>query len=200
MNTLGRRLVLAAGIAGAAVAAQAPELAQQYRQRLGGAIEELQAVVAQFDEDASRNRLSREEALGRYHSSSDDFFRDRGRSMAEIIARLENLMRQSARMKEQSDVLKPVTMLRGYDSRLLSGAWRDFEPAVPVTPDGFAWSAAGFGTGALLVVLLAWLGRAGSKAGRRAFRRRRSAPDAAQVGRAIGPAAASPTGTVRPRP
>ena len=38
MPLLRRGFVLAAGLAGALSASQAPEFAQQYRQRLGGAI------------------------------------------------------------------------------------------------------------------------------------------------------------------
>ena len=33
------------------VLSQTPEFAQQYRQRLGGAVDELQRIVLQFDDD-----------------------------------------------------------------------------------------------------------------------------------------------------
>ena len=46
-----RTLVLAGGVAGAAILSQFPEYAQQYTQRLGGAVDALGQVVADFDDD-----------------------------------------------------------------------------------------------------------------------------------------------------
>ena len=42
---------------------QLPEFAQQYAQRLGGAISELKVIVADFDRDAANSQLSREDAI-----------------------------------------------------------------------------------------------------------------------------------------
>jgi Protein of unknown function (DUF2937) len=39
----------------AVLVGQAPEFAQQYAQRLGGAIEELQRIVDHFDDDSRRS-------------------------------------------------------------------------------------------------------------------------------------------------
>ena len=54
MPRIARTVGLAFGLLGGLVASQAPEFGQQYRQRLGGAIDELNRVVARFDEDARR--------------------------------------------------------------------------------------------------------------------------------------------------
>ena len=54
LRWLGRLAVGIAAAAGALTASQLPEFAQQYRQRLGGALEELRQVVADFDADAER--------------------------------------------------------------------------------------------------------------------------------------------------
>ena len=42
---------------------QAPEIAQQYRQRLGGAVDELRRIVLRFDEDSARSGFDRAGAL-----------------------------------------------------------------------------------------------------------------------------------------
>jgi hypothetical protein len=42
---------------------QAPEFAEQYRQRLGGAIDELTAIVSHFEEDSLRSGYDRRMAL-----------------------------------------------------------------------------------------------------------------------------------------
>jgi hypothetical protein len=157
MPIMRKTAVMAGGIAVALVAGQAPEFAQQYRQRLGGAVEEMQAVVARFDEDAARSGLSREEALALYSGSAETFFRDRGTSMREAVTRYESLAEQVQRMGAMPPIARPLALTRGYDERLVQGAWRDFEPALPITPHGLAWAAAGFGIGALLTMALARL-------------------------------------------
>ena len=48
-----RVLTLAGGLSGAAGLSQFPEFSQQYAQRLGGAVEELQLFVEEFDADAA---------------------------------------------------------------------------------------------------------------------------------------------------
>jgi hypothetical protein len=67
---LSRTLSLAIGLLCAIAAAQLPELAQQYRQRLGGAIDEVRVIVERFDTDAATNQLNREQALTRLAESS----------------------------------------------------------------------------------------------------------------------------------
>ena len=52
MELLLRRLALAIGLVCGLLGTQAPEFAQQYRQRLAGAVDELSRVVATFDAEA----------------------------------------------------------------------------------------------------------------------------------------------------
>ncbi len=49
---LARRLALAIALVAAFVGSQGPEFAQQYRQRLGGALDEVRRSVVQFDAEA----------------------------------------------------------------------------------------------------------------------------------------------------
>ena len=53
-----RRLAMAMGLLFALVGTQGPEFAQQYGQRLAGAIDELSRVVATFAVDAASNSLT----------------------------------------------------------------------------------------------------------------------------------------------
>ena len=176
MKTLGRRLALATALAGGVAASQGPELAQQYRQRLGGAVEELAAVVSRFDADAAASGMNREQALQRHETSPDGFFRDRGRSTREIVARFEALSAQAERLARQPDYLDPLVMITSADPRVLSGAWRDFQPAVPLTSSGLAWAAAGFLFGGLFIVLTARLGNGTARVVKRRFGRPAAGP------------------------
>ena len=58
MRLLGRLIVIVAAALGGVGASQLPEFAQQYRQRLGGALEELTRIVAEFDASAARSQLT----------------------------------------------------------------------------------------------------------------------------------------------
>jgi hypothetical protein len=170
MKTLGRRLALATALAGGIAASQGPEFAQQYRQRLGGAIDELRTVVARFDDDASASGMDRDTALERHDVSPDTFFRDRGRSTRETIARYETLSRQAERLADQPDYLDPLVLVTAADPSVLTGAWRDYQPAVPLTPSSLTWAGAGFVLGGLLIALLARLGSGASGMVRRRWK------------------------------
>ena len=56
MDALFRRLSMAIGLLCGLAATQAPEFAQQYRQRLAGAVDELSRIVNQFDAEAANPR------------------------------------------------------------------------------------------------------------------------------------------------
>lgn len=139
----GRIVALIVSLTGGVAASQAPELAQQYRQRLEGARQELARVVADFDADAARSNLDRGEALRLYERSDQPFLNDRAHSIRRVMARADHLERQSARLAELPPALRPLVMIVDPDGDVLSGAVGDFEPAVPLTPHGLIWSGAG---------------------------------------------------------
>ena len=60
-----RRLALAIAVLFGLVGAQGPEFAQQYRQRIGGALDELKAIIATFDVEASHEGLTAAAAIAR---------------------------------------------------------------------------------------------------------------------------------------
>ena len=143
MAWLRRFLIILVGFAGGLTGSQFPEFAQQYRQRLGGALDELRQIVADFDADAAKNGLTREEALATYGRSPEPFLRDRGVTMASVMRRFESLSEQRAKLELASPLTRPIVVLRSPDERVMEGAWADFEPAVPVTNAGIVWAAAG---------------------------------------------------------
>lgn len=158
---------LIASLAGGAATSQAPEFAQQYRQRLEGALQEIRHVVADFDADAARNNMQRGEALAQYDGSAGTFLRDRGRSMRRAIERFEHLDRQSERLHELPPALRPVLVMVDPDGGVFEGTLRDFEPAVPLTAHGAIWTALGLLGGFAIARLVAFpLRRRGGRRGR----------------------------------
>jgi len=168
MAMIARTLVVAAGIVGGAVSSQAPEFTQQYRQRLGGALQELRTIVEDFDADATSSDLSRQEALNRYRASADAFLRERGMSIGKAIHRYESLQRQAARFETWPEFARPAALIGESDPTLVSGAWSEFRPGVPLTVTGAIWAGLGF----LAAALLAQGGRIAGRGTAGAARRR----------------------------
>ncbi len=139
----------------AAGASQAPEFAQQYAQRLGGAVDELGRIVAQFDADARRNGLSREDGLLKLESSSDRFAADRGAAQRRLIQRFEKLEAQKAGMSAPDVLSRVAAMVRSYDAEIGGGAMRDFRPAVPLTLEGLFFGLIGFVVGVVVAGIAA---------------------------------------------
>jgi hypothetical protein len=146
---------LAFGLFGAVVASQGPEFTQQYRQRLGGAIDELKRVVQQVDEDAQRTGQTREGAIGRMAGDPNDFTRLRAEAARSDIERLERLERQRQGFEQAGPLTRVLVFARDLDAPLASRTYDDFVPAVPTTEAGLLSAAFGFvGGWALLYVLV----------------------------------------------
>ena len=75
------------GVAFALVLSQFPEYAQQYTQRLGGAVDELRAITVDFDQRATADGLTHDQAIARYESSPDKFLAGQGQEMTATFAR-----------------------------------------------------------------------------------------------------------------
>lgn len=139
--------LLVSGVA-AFTGSQLPEFAQQYRQRIGGAIDELSAVIQRFDADASQAGLSREAALARHHQNPEAFFRRRGLAMEEAVVRHERLQAHQARLAESAPLARLRALLQA-DPLLARATLQIYEPAIPVSTEGFLLGAVGFAMGYL---------------------------------------------------
>lgn len=135
--------LLAGALAGGLTASQYPEYAQQYHQRLGGAVEELATVIEKFDQDALSQSLTRDEALKRYEASSDQFLVERGKSMSETVARYENLRSHQIALQNAGPVEEFTAFASHLDPKLMRATLESYKPAVPVTPTGFTFAGLG---------------------------------------------------------
>lgn len=145
-----RTAAMFVGGLGAVGASQVPEFAQQYAQRLGGAVDELRAVVQAFDQDAAREGLDRAAGLRRMEGSVDAFVARRGRSIGETVRRYEALAAQQAAMERAGAFGRIAALAGGYDSQIAARALEAFRPAAPATAEGLLFALAGFAAGALL--------------------------------------------------
>lgn len=163
---LKRLICLIGATAGGVTLSQAPEYTQQYAQRLGGAVDELSAIIAQFDSDAAAFGLTRQEGLERYRTSPDQFLAERGISMEAVFDRHEKLSTQLDQLREAPPTTRLFEVARYFDTDVGSAALADFRPAIPLTLEGLGHAIAGIAAGFAVF----W---AGATALAAPFRRRR---------------------------
>ena len=94
-------LWLGAGLIGGVIAAQGPEFAQQYAQRLGGALDELRRQIETLDSDAQATGETRDSAIERLRANADALVARRGEAVrgvqAQPFARMALGLRDLAR-------------------------------------------------------------------------------------------------------
>ena len=151
-----RTIAIAFGLMGAVAASQLPEFLQQYRQRLGGAVDELTRVVTRFDADAAENNVTRDEALRKLAQSPDDLTRRRASDAEANIHRLQSLETQKRAMDDEDSIARVAYFLRYPDRDLTRATARDFRPAVPTTGEGLFSGSLGFIAGWGFVQLVGW--------------------------------------------
>ncbi|WP_284154682.1 DUF2937 family protein [Algicella marina] len=142
-----RLITLMFGVVSGLAVAQFPEFSQQYLQRLSGAVDALEEVVADFDRSATAEGLSREEALQQMNGNA--FVERRQTDMRATFARLERLSAEEARLRGAGALERLIAAPRIADSEIAEAAWAQYQPAVPATLEGLSFGAAGFALGAM---------------------------------------------------
>ena len=139
---IARAATLAIGLTGAAGFSQFPEFSQQYTQRLGGAVDALAQVVADFDASANSAGLSREDALAELKGT--EFLDKRRADMTRTIARSEKLTADLALLQTAGPFTRAYLAARITDQDIARAALEDYKPALPLTIDGVLFALIGF--------------------------------------------------------
>ncbi|MEO0368247.1 MAG: DUF2937 family protein [Pseudomonadota bacterium] len=150
-------LITVTALIGMAGGSQLPEFSQQYQQRLGGAIQELEHVVDKFAQDAEAVGMTTSSALQKLEESEHELFQRRGSSMRQHVDRYEVLVYQQAAFDSYAPIARPFAMLNGYDETTLINTWQIYRPAIPLTTEGASWGGAGAVIGWLSMLLPAKL-------------------------------------------
>jgi hypothetical protein len=153
---LTRRLAVAIGLVFALIGTQLPEFAQQYRQRLGGALDELNRMIAEFDDEVKSQSLNREQGLERLQQNDDPLARERAAAIDQDIDRADRLARQQQAFRDAGPLTRLAVMAENFDSTTLEQAARNFEPAAPVTMEALVIGAVSLVAGWALTHLFAW--------------------------------------------
>jgi hypothetical protein len=135
-------------------ASQFPEYAQQYTQRLGGAVDELRAITVEFDSAAAAAGLTRQQALVHYSQSPDSFLKGQGGSMTQTFARYEQLSATLAEVRGDGPIDRLRHLPDYFDTDVGERTLDDFKPALPVTEEGLLYALAGLIVGYILTSAL----------------------------------------------
>ena len=156
---IARAVTICAGLACGGIGAQFPEFSQQYVQRLGGAVDALTEVVADFDASAAAEGLNREAALTQMIGST--FVERRRVDMERTFARHARLSADLAVLEGAGPFTRASMVLRMTDRDVSRAAWGAFQPAVPLNFAGAMFAGAGFLAGLIaagaVLRLAAWL-------------------------------------------
>ena len=132
------------GLALGFMLSQTPEFAQQYRQRLGGAIDELQRIIQLFDEDSRRSGYDRTAALRVMAGNSEQLIRDQAARMEDVIVRHDRLRAQQDAFRDGGPFVRISAFVLNFDRPLVQRTLQAYEPAVPVTMEGLLLAGGGF--------------------------------------------------------
>ena len=152
---LFRRFALGAALLLAALVSQLPEFTQQYRQRLGGAIDELTAMLSQFDSEAAGQSLTRQQGIAHLAGNSDPIVQGRGAAIETAQSRADRLTRQRESFSTAGPISQYAVLAERLDLGIARRTLGDFQPALPITTAGLIAAAVGFALGWVLVRLLA---------------------------------------------
>lgn len=147
---------LVAGLAGAVLCSQFPAFSQQYVQRLGGAVDELTLVVAEFDRSAAAEGLDRAAALAQMTGTA--FVERRRVDMERVFQRQLRLQSQLGRLQKAGPFRRAIH-IPSMDREVLQASWAAFDPALPLTWAGAVFAAMGSVLGYGFVALLGGIGR-----------------------------------------
>ncbi len=146
---------------------QVPELMQQYRQRLGGAADELATVIRHFEEDARRSGYDRATAIGIMANNSERLIRDQATRWNDNIDRLQRLREQELALKDGVTPSSFVAFATNYDKQLFDKTYEAFVPALPLSFAGAVFTISGW----LVAYAAMFLGVLGLRFGSRALQR-----------------------------
>lgn len=148
------RLVLLAAVLGAACI---PSFIAQYRQRLGGRLDQVLRDLAPFQEIANRNHGGDIQKLIQHHlQSTDATFHDEGSAIQAMVSAAESL-RASVEALNSGLWHQLGYLLTHSDPELARATWETYVPAFSLTPE-YALFALALGVALWLLFLGSWVG------------------------------------------
>jgi hypothetical protein len=151
-----RRFALVVAVLAGLIGSQGPEFAQQYRQRLGGALEELNRIIAEFDAEARQQNLIPAEGLSQLQRNTDPLARERGEAMRETIERAKRLSELQQALTSAGPLTRLYVAAKDFDPLIAESTLDEYEPAAPLTLGALAAAGLAAFCGWTATHLIAW--------------------------------------------
>ena len=150
------RVILVGGVLAAGCV---PSYIAQYRQRLGGMLDQAVKDLGLFQEIANRNHGGDLNRLIKHHlASTDPTFRDEGKAIQTMIEMVRSLRESLAALN--TDLYGQVKwMVTSADTSVAKATWDAFVPAMSLTAEALIFAFA-TGVAIWLLFLAAWFGAA----------------------------------------
>lgn len=134
MTALREAMAMLIALVVAVAASQVPAFVQQYEQRLGGALQEAQRELGQFEANAAAAGLSFNDYVQRLSRNADPAVARTGETVADTARRVADLGAQAQALADASHLFKPLVLAGRHDAELLAGAWRQFHYTLLLDP------------------------------------------------------------------
>ena len=156
-GALDRVVLIAAILAGSCV----PSFIAQYRQRVGGRLDQVMRDLAPFEQIAQRDFGGSLDALIRHHRDSlDTAFHQEAAAVQQMVDAAAQL-REAAAALDANLYAQFAWLLRHADPDLVSATWSAWQPSFTLSPDGLTFAVSA-GLALWVVFLLIWHGAARS--------------------------------------
>jgi hypothetical protein len=132
-------------VLGAIFAAQAPEFFQQYLQRLGGHLAEINRQLAAFEAAAKAAGKPWAQFIADTAANPDPGLAKLGATMADTAARADSLTAAHAALLDATVWTRPWAFVAHLDISIARATAAVFKPAVPTTVEGAVYAAVGVG-------------------------------------------------------
>jgi hypothetical protein len=168
---IGQFFARIAGVLGIVAGAQAPEFTAHYMQNLNGRVAELGALVRQYDGIVEDLGTTRDGYVDDLRAANRESTTKTADVIVSTFERYEALSVQLAALRASGDFRRPLILAKGLvegnDRDIAKSVIDEFKPAVPLTPEAFAY-AGGIGV-TIWGVLAAIFGVIGSMFGGRRY-------------------------------
>lgn len=154
-------------VVGAFLCSQIPAFMQQYTQRLGGHLSELNHQLVQLQKVAKLSGKTLPEYVAKFQASGDLDFIRQGELMQQLIERQQVLTQALTQLIHADTVQRPLIFIRHLQIDIAQGTMQSFQPSLTFSGEGLFYALlgvlVGYGIYALFLRAVALIGRMGRK-------------------------------------
>jgi len=133
----------AVSAAGAVVFMQIPAFLVQYKQRLGGHVDELALLIRKYKAAAADNSRTIDEYIGLHLQSDVKEFVSTGKIMSENLERFTDLSAALKSLSESKGIVKFFAFVKDIEFDIFKAALKNFVPGISFTFETLLYAAIG---------------------------------------------------------